>query len=417
MRILHISTSDSGGAAKACLRLHDGLLQHKIESKVLVLDKSNDQHPEVYHFFDQKESTKLDKGKNFFKRHIIPYFNEYKLRGKVSGYEQFDFTNSLFKIQEHPLFNWCEVVNLHFVSQFLNYKTFFRNINKPIVWTLHDMNPFTGGCHYSADCIKFTEDCSLCPQLEGTGNRNYSKKILQIKILSSININQQIVVSPSNWLNMQSLKSRVFNNTQHKIINHGIDLDLYKPWDKSIGRDIFSLPKNKKIILFIADDFGRKIKGISYLADALIGYSKNDDLCLVTIGKRNTEEINFPNSYHLGYISDERLLNIAYSSADVTVVPSLQEAFSLTSLESIASGTPVVAFSGTGPDDIIQHKHNGYLAEPYSVKDLAEGILWVINNDNYREISGNARKKAETEFNIIDKSKEYSEVYNSLIIN
>jgi glycosyltransferase involved in cell wall biosynthesis len=102
---------------------------------------------------------------------------------------------------------------------------------------------------------------------------------------------------------------------------------------------------------------------------------------------------------------------------DVMVVPSLQEAFGQTASESMACGTPVVAFGATGLLDIVDHKINGYLAKPFDTDDLKNGIEWVLNTPNYDELCKNAREKVLREFDSKIVAKRHIELYEEVLEN
>lgn len=413
-KVLHISTSDKGGAATACLRLHIGMLKSRIDSKMLVLDKHSTSNPNVYQFWEYKKHKKIGKAFNFFKRHIIPYLNERELKGKPEEYEIFTLPNSLFDITAHPLYKEADIIHLHFVADFLNWNTFFRRNSKPLVWTLHDMNPFTGGCHYSAGCKKFYDDCSYCPQLLNTKNDNLSKKIFELKKFLMNDVNNFKIISPSSWLKQLAQESQVFKNKEILKIPHGIDKNIFKSHNREFARGLFGIPDNKFVLLFAPDDFKRKNKGMDFIPDVFSRLSHREDILLCLVGK-NTEAFNFDfgNIIKLGYINNEQMMSLAYSSADLTLVLSREEAFSLTTLESLACGTPVIAFKSTGPGDIIIHKQCGWLAENYSTDDFSNGILLFIENPELlKKASEFAEKHIEENFSIEKQVESYSKIYN-----
>lgn len=413
-RILHISTSDKGGAATASLRLHQGLLKYGLNSKMLVLDKHSNSLQEVYQFWEYKHYRKIGKAFSFLKRHFIPYLNERKLKGKPEEYEIFTFPHSLFDITTHPLYKEADIIHLHFVADFLNWNTFFKKNRKPIIWTLHDMNPFTGGCHYSAGCQKFTNDCSICPQLLNTKNDKISRKNFLLKQNLIKNQNDLKIISPSAWLKQLAKQSRIFENKEIFQIPHGVDKNIFKPHNRKFARELFFIPDDKFVLLFAPEDFKRKNKGMDFMPDILSRLPYQNDLTLCLVGK-NAESVGnyFPNIIKLGYISSEQMMSLAYSSADLTLVPSREEAFSLATLESLACGTPVIAFKSTGPDDIIIHKKSGWLAENYSAEDFSIGIKWFIENpEKLREASEFADKYTYEHFSIEKQVEAYINIYN-----
>ena len=412
MKVTHISTSDLGGAASACLRLHKALLKKGVESRVLVLDKYKPEQENVFSFFN--DERKVKKAFNFFLRHISPTLDQRKLKGKISTYEIFSFPETVLKVHKHDIVRDAEIVHLHFISEFVDYPSFFKNTKKNFVWTLHDMNPFTGGCHYAAECRKFQKQCTDCPQLKGTKNTDRSLSIQKLKIKTMKDIKNQVVVSPSEWLKNESQSSRVFEDKIHYKIPHGIDTKEFKPHNKKFARDVFNLGHKEKLLLFIADDFKRHNKGFDVLLNALKQIKQ--DFRLITVGGLGNRKINADIKHtHLGYIEDKTFLSVAYSAADITVVPSIYEAFSLTTLESLASGTPTVAFDNTGPSEIIKHLETGYLAGIGHIDELAEGISHILFDDkNLENYSKQAREDVLKRFDINKTADQYIEVYTSL---
>lgn len=412
MNILHISTSDSGGAGIACIRLHKELLNKKVNSKVLVLDKHRSDIQGVYPFFS--DGTKFSKAINLLKRHLSPTINSRKLKGKISSYEIFSFPDSYIDITKHPLYQEADLIHLHFISEFVNYKSFFKKNEKPIIWTLHDMNPFTGGCHYAAECKKFMNECVDCPQLQGTKNTNISKKVQNVKLTAYNKNNNMIFVSPTEWIKEAAEKSNLLNKFEHVKINHGIDLDRFKHMNKEFIRDIFNIDPNKKVILYIADDFSRENKGLKLLLNSLQNY--DEDYLLCTVGKAESSIDSLPDHRHLGYINDELLLAQIYSMSDVTVIPSVYESFSLTTLESLACGTPVIAFNNSGPGEIIINNETGITLNVGDIDGIFEAMHKLLNDKELlNKISHNARRNVEQRFDITNRTEDYIEQYNKLL--
>lgn len=412
MNILHISTSDTGGAAKAALRLHIELLRKKINSKVLVLDQNSSNGKEVYPFF--QSYSKLNKAIDFFKRHIVPAINSRKLKGKTATYEIFSFENSFIDVTKHPLYKEADIIHLHFISEFIDYKSFFKKNQKPAIWTLHDMNTYTGGCHYSAECIKFYDSCFECPQLRGTKNNNLSLKIQKTKIEALKKNNFMTIVSPSEWIFKTASKSKILKNKNHIKINHGIDLNLYKPRNKEYCRDLFNIPRDEKVVLFIAEDFSRDNKGFDVLLNSIKKCGKSIKLC--TVGKLEKSISNEFNHVHLGYIYDDLLLSQVYSMADITVIPSIYESFSLTTQESLSCGTPVIAFNNSGPGELIKNNVTGFTTIVGDIQEMVAKIKELLFNESIlKEFSHSARVDVEKRFDISNRANDYVDEYKKLI--
>ena len=406
MNILHINTNDRGGAAKASLRLHFELLNQNIESKYLVLDQHYN-FQEVYPFFENE--TKLRKFTNLITRHALPSFYQLYFKNKVKTYEHFSFPNSLIDITKHHLYEWADIIHLHYIAEFVNIPDFFEKCKKPVIWTFHDMFPITGLEHATG----FEDKFGIIHTKKNEKIRIKNKR----NIISSIKKAENIrFTSPSKWLKQKAEESNVYFSNKINVIPHSVDCSTYKPLDKEMCRNALNLPENKKIILFSTDSHSRANKKFDYVIDAM-NKSKRNDLLLLTIGNCSTKKVDAKYEIiNLGYIHNETFLPIVYSAADISIIPSIQESFSLVSIESMACGVPVIAFNTTGPAEIIKHNKTGYLAEISSTSDLAEGIDSVLNDeDNYRLMSNNARNEVLTNYNIAEIYKQYLNLYKQML--
>jgi glycosyltransferase involved in cell wall biosynthesis len=414
MKILHISTSDTGGAANACIRLHQGLLELGVDSKVLVFLKRRN-IPEVYQFYENKSSNYILDKYRFFKFGFYEGINRLMLLNRVKGNEIFTYPKSLIPLHNHPLVQEADVIHLRWVSYFLNYSTFFKNVkDKKIVWTLSDMNPFTGGCHYALDCRKFQNDCTDCPQLQGSIWSDYSKFILDKKLKALKDVNNISVVSPSQWMMEESKSSRLFGRFTNYFIPNGIDTDEYKILDKIKVRDKLKLPRDRIIFLFVADSLDRRLKGFGILVNVLKKhFNNNKNILLLTIGsQKNKLEIEGVDIINLGYLSSEEKLNEAYSAADVFITPSLAESFGNTVLESMLCGTPVIGFPVGGVKEQIINGKNGILSRDITEDALAESINEFVNKKYIFE-SNKIREISEKNYNLRQYAEKYLEIYKS----
>jgi glycosyltransferase involved in cell wall biosynthesis len=334
--------------------------------------------------------------------------------------------NGLFSLQWVPDFLPSQVaelnpdlINLHWVcNSFLKIETIPR-FKRPIVWTLHDMWPFTGGCFHTNDCDRYTDSCGNCPQLNSRNSRDLSRWVWNRKASAWKDI-ELTIVTPSSWLADRARSSSLFKNRRIEVIPHGLDLERYKPVNPQLAREMLNLPQDKQIILFGAW-INTPLKGFHLLQSALQGLNGkgwNERLELVTFGfSRPENEIDLGiKSHYLGRFRDDISLALIYSAADVMVVPSFHESFGLTAVEALACGTPVVAFNATGLIDIVDHQQNGYLAEPYEVEDLELGIAWVLEDDDrYKRLSYRAREKAEQEFSLELQARRYLNLFNEIM--
>ncbi len=312
-----------------------------------------------------------------------------------------------------------DVVHLHWICNGMLRIEDLKRINKPIIWTLHDMWAFTGGCHYSDGCDRFQQDCGNCSQLNRSSKNDLSRSILRRKKKAWAGLDITIV-TPSKWLAECAKESSLFKDRRIEIIHNGLDLNLYKPIDKTTAREIWDLPINKKLILFGAMNATSEYrKGFDLLYKCLkqLAAKWSDKAELVVFGAsepENPPDFGLPVHY-LGCLHDDVSLSLLYAAADVMVVPSRQEAFGQTASESLACGIPVVTFGATGLLDIVEYQLNGYLAKSFDTSDLAAGINWVLSNENrHKELCIKAREKAVACFDIEKVAGQYESLYQEI---
>lgn len=417
MKTLHINTYDVGGAAKACLRLHLGLLKTNSSSKVL-LNQKTQSIENTFAFQNTTQQSIGDKLKNKAIRiakelKIIPLYapqekRAIQLQKQRKGLEMFSLPTSQSDFTQNPLYHEADIIHLHWVANFLDWKTFFAKNTKPIVWTLHDQNPFLGIEHYAERFIGVDEKGLPIPrkytELELQESEywlNYKRKCLQ-------NVKNLHIVSPSKWLLESSKNSELFSQYPHYHIPNGFPTNIFRPLDPKVCREMLGLPLEKKIILFVADSVENTRKGFSFLKKALENL-QNPEICLCAIGSKTQLEEK-ENLIEIGKIVDERLMAMAYSAADVFVIPSLEDNLPNTMIESLLCGTPVVGFPTGGICDVVESEKNGYLCKEISVQNLYEAIVWLLKNlnrfDRY-EISN----KATLKFNLSKQAEEYKKLY------
>lgn len=411
MRVLHLSTSDlDGGAARAAYRLHKGLLETGVESEMLVRARDSlDSRVRA----EKTWITKLGPNAN-----SLP-LRSYRQRPKTMFSPQW-FPDVLGKsVQQFK----PDLLQLHWVCNgYLKIETLRSLQQFPIVWVLHDMWPLTGGCHYTADCDRYTQQCGACPQLNSQKQKDLSHQIWKRKKNAWAALNLTIV-SPSNWMAECARSSSLFGDRPIRVIPHGLDLLKYQPINRGFARQLLHLPAHQKLVLFGSSPgtTSDPRKGLQLLEPALDFLTESgwkDQLELVIFGNSSgttSTPLNFKTHY-LGHFQDDISLAMIYSAADVMVVPSLQEAFGQTASEALACGTPVVAFRATGLLDIIDHQQNGYLADPFEPQSLAQGIAWILENDDRCHTLGlNAREKALKAFPLDLQANRYLSLYQDCI--
>jgi glycosyltransferase involved in cell wall biosynthesis len=416
MEVLHISTKDiNGGAPRASYRLHQGLRLIGVDSKILVESKeSNDKDVIAY-----KISTDLkDRFWCFYRKVLISLdFLKYT-NTRPPGLEMFSDSRSQYRDSFQNTVVNNNVINLHWAAGFLDYESFFSHLPsyKPVVWTLHDMNPFTGGCHYSGSCEKFIDKCGSCPQLGSKKENDLSRSIWinKNKVLNRVKGERLHIVTPSKWLAEQAKKSSLFGNLPLSIIPYGIDTDLFRPRDTLRFRESLNIPADATIVGFVADATGNKRKGFQYLKEA-IEKIKNKNIYLVSVGKSPAAMSKNINHIHLGNIQDDRQLSITYSLFDVYVCASVEDNLPNTVIESLACGTPVVGFPIGGIPDMVDSGITGMLTMDISSESLANCINEIISDRSILEsMAIQCREKALNDYALHVQAEKYSKVYTTL---
>ncbi|WP_305951927.1 glycosyltransferase family 4 protein [Emticicia oligotrophica] len=427
MKILLINTDDAmGGAAIACLRLLNTLNQTEgIEATMLVQEKKRD-NPNVKAIAE----TWLQKKMAFARFVQERLFFKFQEKNKEIRFA-FSPANSGIDISVHPLVQEADIIHLHWINfGFLSIKSLKKlfALKKPIVWTLHDMWAFTGGCHHSGDCENYQISCGNCVQyLKNPSPTDLSNKVWQRKnafFSPTPALPDRVGVSfiaCSQWLASRAKKSSLLKDFSVKAIPNPLDINLFSPQNKVDARKKLGLPTDKKLILFVAAKVSVIWKGFGYFQESLeilkAQYPHNQDIELIILGESDAEAIEkLPFKAHtLGRISDVNKIVSIYSAADVFVTSSIQENLPNTIMEAMACGTPAVGFEVGGIPEMIESYKNGFLAKYKSAESLADGIKWVLFEANNAELSSNARQKVLDNYSEKVVIEQYLEVYRSLV--
>ena len=397
MKIAIVSSSDSGGAGIAALRLHKALMSYGVDSSMLCLYKTTDT-PKVYEY-----------KKRFFAKAIdhlpfIPYKqNKYKkyYSELAEHYECISFPEAIYDISTHPIIQQADIINLHWVGNMLDYRRFFRKVKKPIVWTLHDNNPFQGFAHYRCERFLYQEF-----------------KILETKVcdLKSKAINHHPNVSVVNlcdWMKIEAEKSEAFRHSFHTIIPNSIDTSIFKTYDKSKARKSLDLPNNKPILLFVSQSVKNRWKGFSILQSAIKQIEK--DCFLLIVGKAN-DSLDIPNEKKfMGTIRDEQLMAYVYAAADFFILPTLEDNLPNTMVESLCCGTPVISFSNGGMTDYIKDLKNGIIVREHNAGALLHAINLCIDKIDGFDARENISRDAHAYFSPHLQAERYIALFKSIL--
>ena len=408
MKILHIVAGDlNGGAARGAYWLHSGLKELNIDSKIFTNSKITlgDNSVVTINNSKKRKAINIIRGQL---DNLFPLF--YRKRKKIifsSSFFGVDFT----KTNEYKE---ADIVHLHWINgSFVNIKHLGK-IEKSIVWTMRDMWPMTGGCHYAMECDKYKTGCGNCEQLNSHSSYDLSKFILNRK--KKYLPKDMKIVGISHWLSDEAKKSELFKDYDVRTISNNIDSKEFFPVDKDIARKILGIKSSKKIILVGSTSLQDFYKGFSKYLEAIMQLDKEKYfLCFFgNVDKNVVSDLGFEYKC-FGYLNDNVSLRLVYSCANVFVAPSLMDAFGKTIAESMGCGTPVVCFDATGPKDIVSHKVDGYKAESFKSDDLSSGIEWILNNKNYEELCQKARNKVVGEFDSVVVAKKYIDLYEEIL--
>ncbi|WP_432772784.1 glycosyltransferase family 4 protein [Francisella salimarina] len=412
MKILIVNYSDiHGGAARAAYRLHKSLLNANIDSQMLVLDKRSDDYTVL------APESNYEKLFAFFKPRVEQVLIRHKYKNKSQALFSSANISSKNLVKKINSIN-PDIVHLHWINGAMLKIEDISKIKAPIVWSLHDNWAFTGGCHVMWSCQRYKNSCGSCPILSSNNTKDLSNKVFKRKQKAYQQKNMTIV-GLSKWLSKTASDSPLLEDKNHINLPNPINTEVYRQFDKKLSRQLWNLPNDKKLILFGAMSATSDInKGFIHLSEA-ISRLNIKDVELVVFGSskpKNSPQFDFKTHY-VGVLSDDISLVTLYSAVDVTVVPSTQENLSNVIMESLSCSTPVVAFDIGGNSDMIEHHGNGYLAKPFDSSDLANGIEWILNNENYNDLCKNAREKVLKEFDSKVVVQNYIQLYKDIIEN
>lgn len=397
MKVLLVNTNDFGGAANACIRLHLALLERGCDVTLLTLSKTRNDLPNHHSYFEvlKKDNSLVTKIGNRLKSKLGGGDERFNLLKKEAS-KSTDYFSSIttqYRIDQIEHFEEYDIINLHWVANFLDWASFFSSSSvKNVVWSMHDMAPFTGGYHYSSGYTGYQSLDETPPFLKHTSNPNFASEQLKhkIQILQDSKVNLTIVPL-STWLMNCSKSSTLFKELPHKLIPNSVDTKIFKPLDRKACREILNLPQDKKIILFVSESIDNKRKGFEFLSEALKQMGNEYLLCGIGHNSGNTAHI-----HHLGVIKDERVMAIAYNAADLFVLPAKEDNLPNVVVESLCCGTPVVGFSIGGMIDMVETGRNGLLSETISADSLMESMNKFFHEgveDDRKAISAEAHEK------------------------
>lgn len=409
MQVVHICSSDSGGAGIAARRIHKAMLRQGVDSQMLVRFKSSDDdtitaaEPNMG-LYQPSSLSVVRKAEQILRRRgrcltqVERYERQLNVLDRVYG-AAYTLPVSNFDLSQHPLVQQADILHLHWVENFLDYQTFFDRINKPIVWTFHDENIAYGGFHYSDEAVRLKEPFAAMED-----------DFVKIKKDALADGRHNIhMVALSGMMEQFYRQHSLFPSYPVNIIHNGLEPEQFAILDRSFCREALRLPIDSKVICFCASDINDSHKGLDILTKALDSLHRSD-ITLLCVGKGALPQCDYP-VVGTGPLANPRLLSIAYSASDLFVLASSQESFSQTSIESMACGCPVVAFPCGIIDELIT-PDNGICCPNYTIESLAECISTAMDLTYKRQA---IRDDIVMRFNIDRIAKQYIDLYTRCI--
>lgn len=419
MKILHICADEIGGAGRACIRLHEALNTHKDITSFVLLQYKRSNKKGLLRVAKSNIEKIIEKLRPSIDALPLKFFR--KRKNNLFSMNILTSRSVLRIINEiNP-----DIINLHWVNSGMLNLNILKHVRAKIFWSMHDLWPITGGCHYVYNgCDRFINGCSKCPLL----NSNFPKFLLtkKIKIYKEANIT---FIALSKWIQNEFQKSKILKTL--KVINlpNPINHNVFKPVPKKIAREILNINLDSQVIAFGAmDSTTTRYKGYNELLFALQNIKNKVELIIVGSNQGNELHIsNVKSVTYIGTLHDDIALNLFYNSADIVVLPSLIENLSNMIMESLTVGIPVVAFNIGGNSDMIKHKQNGYLVDIDYEKikklfstassiegkksELAKGIDWILDNRNLIQNQEKIRNETIKQFNYETISTKYIKIY------
>jgi glycosyltransferase involved in cell wall biosynthesis len=407
MKVIHLSTSDIGGAGRAALRVHKCLLDNNVNSEMWV-NVSKSQEKNII-----SPKRKFYEVLVFLRRYAgIPFRKLFKSENPILHSPAILPSSWIKKINESN----ADIINLHWTQHEMISIADIAKIKKPLVWTLHDMWAFCGAEHISWD--------NRWKNGYFKSNRPTHEKGFDINRwtwLRKLNYWKKPIhiVTPSTWLSECVKKSKLMHNWPTKTIPNAIDTKFWKSINKKEARHFFNLPNDHFILAFGSSNANQELhKGFDLLLEALQKIQQENlvKIQLIIFGQKKPKKkisLDIP-VHNAGYLNDVNLKKL-YNAANAVVVPSRTESFGQIACEASACETPVVSFDTGGLRDIIKHHTTGYLAKGFNTDDLSHGIKWVLENAEIKKLGYNGRRHIVNNFDCNLVAKKYAEIYNKVI--
>ena len=418
MKVVHLSTVDSGnGAAIAAYRIHTSLHRLGHDSSMFVAERRL-KDPTIVTFRPPNDlasrvrrrlrATRVLRNAAFYPRLGAP---------ELEGFSDDRSRHGEAVIAQIPP---ADIVNVHAMFDFLDYRCFLSRVPRrvPVVRSMHDISFITGGCHVANGCRRFMARCGACPRLGSKVEDDLSREIWLRKraAFDSVPPGRLHLVVPSRWLAGEVENSALGRDLPLSIIPYGVDTEVFRPRSQAFSRELFSIPPQARVVLFISEPIYRVNKGFEVLVEALNELDGSPDLFLLSAGSGRPPVVPKIPHLHLGRVSDDRLMPLVYGAADLVALPSMDDNLPLTGLEALACGKPVVGFEVGGIPDIVRPGITGLLAPPQDARALGKAIGEVLQDPaRLRAMEEHCRAVALQDYSLERQARRYLELYEAIL--
>ena len=411
LTVRHFATELAGGTGMASLRLHAELVRQGIDSRLHHrFGSSNVGHVTI----DPRHRSRLWR---LWEKYVISHrWRQQNPERGIFIHSRWIYPSRLADFGPVP-----DVVNLHLVFRWLDLPSFLSSVPEglPVVWSLHDLHPVTGGCIHPQDCQRFTTHCHDCPNLKtpSTHDRSWHEYELKDRLYRDLDLH---IVGNSEWTTAQARRSALMRHVRSfQTIPPGLDIELFTCVEKSLARQALGVATKKFVVGFACPDLSDPNKGAALLLQTLRALVSQSEITMLVFGGGKLPDVDRKfETVQLGIIQSPRLQSIFYSACDVFAVPSRVESFGLTALEAMACGTPVVAFRTGGLAELVVHRKTGLLVDiTAGASGLSDALSWMERHPIDRQNMGSAaRQRVEQAFTASLMSQRYVELYRSLTL-
>jgi glycosyltransferase involved in cell wall biosynthesis len=406
MKVVHILTTFDGGAGIAAYRIFNSTRALGVDAKALVAYGKNTDIVNVIKPVNVFSRFWLIRRLQVFLQNKGIWPQTEVIRRRIQSEMDKNAKECFFlspvtlykTIADHPWVKEADIVHLHWVGDFLDYKSFFSKVEKPIVWGMQDENPGLGGFHYE-----------IWKKEAIDSFKSFDDELIQLKCQAMKNVKSMTMVVIASKLKEFAKRSKLLCNYPCVVINNGVEKEKFVPIPINIAREALNIPKDSRVFLFVAQNIHDKRKGLKELINALENLNMPNTL-LVCLGTFHSLPESSVQIRCEGFVSNNRLQSLFYSAADYFVMPSFAEAFGQVALEALACGTPLIAFPNDGAHDLIT-SGNGVLCQDFTVDSLVEGIK-IAMNEEYDRMK--IREDAIRRFSYDKIGKQYLELYEKI---